>query len=340
MSDTLAPKSYNIAFTSFESSFRALLKRAAFELTARAPRRDSPPEPTPGWAVYAKTVLNIVNKNKAVIDTFEQRVRELFDSHTSELVSPVFGEDGSVNDQFLKSRTSFVPHGSSVSGLEGPVVFFSDNATTHTACLAIGEIYRACIAEHLAAAEGNTARRLLPTLTLLDWYAMLYHSVPEDSEHKEALAQNVIDLCHAAEEQAPGTGPNAAPGGAVESVADAQEPPSQLDGLMNIMSGFVSTFGGAHAGNINDTFGKFKNVLSTLYNEVRTIETASPSGGPPSVPEIIGRLGDVLQSPSIQKEIEGFSSDASALLGTLGLVPGAPADAAAPQLSDPSKQIE
>lgn len=326
MADSVSEiKSYNIDHTSFDRSFRALLKRATVDLVERPPRRDAVAEPTPSWSAYAKTVLNIVNSNSAVIEVFERRVRELFGYHSGELVRPVFNDDGSVNDQFLKSRDVFpgpsadpsIPGVPIRAPLEGPVVFFSDDATTSTACLAIGEIYRACIAEHLAATESNVQRRLLPTLTLLDWCSLVYHSVPEGSEHKDALAQNVIDLCDAAEKQAPGSGPGPLP------AADVAEDPSTqagMDGLMGMMSGLVSTFGGSHAGDINAAFGKFKDVLGALYKEVKAIEPA-PGGQPPSVPDIISKLGDVLKTPDIQRQIEGFSADATSILGALGVMP-------------------
>lgn len=329
MSDLETVKSYNIAHTSFESSFMALAKRAAMDLSVKPPRRDAAPEPTPNWVACAKTVLNVVGKNKSALEVFERRVRELFERHSAELVLPIFKEDGSVNDQFLKSRLSFLPYGSSLSGIEGPVVFLSDNLTTETVCVAIGEIYRACIAEHLAAAEANVPRRLLPTLTLLDWYSMLYHAMSEESEHKEALAQNVIDLCHAAEEQAPGTGPGSraneeTPDSGLSSMENAQ-----LDGLMNMVSGVVSTFGGAHTDTINSTLGKFRNVLGTMYKDLSA--NAIPADGrPPSVADIISRIGEVLHTPKIQKEIEDFSSEASTLLSSMGIVPGAAAGASQP----------
>lgn len=316
-------KSYNIDFTSFEKSFRALLKRASCDLFAKPPRRGGEKEELPEWAAYAKTTLTAIDRNAGLIDAFKTRVVEFFENHTEALVAPISDEDGHINDSFLKRKDAFAapPHsgdlgaGLSRVAMEGPVVFFSpDNATVYSVCLPIGEIYRASIAEHMSASETNVHRRLFPTLTLLDWCAMLYHALPEASPHKEALAQNVIDMCDFAEKQAPDTGP-----GPAESEGQSSAP--QLDAL-GMMSSVMSLLSSPNAGGLTGTVDKFKDVLGSIFEKVKVLDTTRP-GETPNIAAFVGNLGQALQSPELQQKVSSFSTDAFATLGALGMMPSA-----------------
>jgi hypothetical protein len=306
--------SYSIDHTSFETSLTSLLERAHNELGKDAPY----------WSKCAGKILTAFSRAKGNPDPFKTMFFSFFEAHADSLREPLFKDDDDrINDAFFKSTSPFpAPKTSSaasanVKSIEGPVVYFRmDAAHLASACVPIGEIYRAAIRAYVAA-DGNLSMKLAPTLTLLDFYAVLYHSLPDDHPDREALALNISELCDSAEATAPGSGPGA-------------QKSSAMDGNpFDSIAGLLSAFTGGQGSQMSDAIRGVGGVVKNLVDKIT--EGGAPIGKNPDgsidPTAIVGRLGDVFQSPEIQRQIAETAKTASAAFGGLtGMMSGVTGD--------------
>lgn len=248
--------------------------------------------------------------------------KDFADAHAAELTKPIFA-DGLPGDAFFKSTETFPapptdgPH--ERAPLEGPVVFYGMEAQNYAVCLAIGEIYRASVREHLSASANNVARRLLPTLTLLDFYSVLYHTLPEDSPHREAIGQNVIDLCEAAEVEAPGTGPGAIVVQAA-TAAVAAEAGLGLDGTLGMLTGLISTLSGgrAPASELSTAVKSVTDVVGMIIARITSgTDLQRDENGAPEAMALVDRIGDVFKTPEVQRQIADATQNARSSFASL-----------------------
>lgn len=316
--------SYCIDYTSFDDSLTSLLKRASDDLAIPVPRAGGTIKPY--WGQCAQKLLIAYERAKANPSAFKQMFANFYDSNASELSKPLFADDESsvVSDQFFKDtevkpapksdgreksvRTSLGSH-----DLHGPVVYFRMDAPhLASACVPIGEIYTHAIRAHIDADESNIRRKLFPTLTLLDFYSVIYHSLPESHPDRDKVARNVEDLCEAAEAVGPGTGPGA-----------QKNDMGGMDNVFETIAGMMNAFGGTNPnmGQMSDAIRGVGGVVKNLVD--RLTEGSTPIGrnadGSIDPAAIVGRLGDVFQSPDVQRQIAETAKTASTALNKMGI---------------------
>jgi len=261
--------SYDVSYTSFESAMRSLLARGVNELSKVPPRSapsgsDSAPPPAKPFWIQCVTKFNMAyQKAYRQSASFKKMFVAFLDTYSSDLTAPLFSDDSeSVADSFFKrterfptpggaARAAVVASGGSTV-IEGPVVYFDMNASNlYSVCVPIGEMYRSAIKQYISAPASNLKKKLLPTLTLLDFYAVLYHSVPEDHQFRPALEKNLSDLCEAAEAISPGSGPG----------ASSPESATGGGGVGNVVAGLGSLLGGA--GGAGGTFEQISKAFAS-----------------------------------------------------------------------------
>jgi hypothetical protein len=301
----VAAPSYALEHTSFPQAMGSLLAAAVGPLACDAP-----------WAVSAKKLKTAYDR---VSDSaqFQKMFAAFFAAHADALKARVVRDNGCIGDAFFRE------------GAAPPVVYYSAEPRLAAVCLPIGEIYKAALAKHREA----PASKLLPTRVLLDFYAAVYHSVPETAtEALEALEQNVVDLCAAAESVAPGTGP-----GAAAAPAAAAAPLSGLLGganPMDLISTLLGALGGANGAEMGDALKGITSVVSKVVERVQA-PGADGAGAPTDAAQVVQRLSTLLGSADIQQEIAASATSATAALGKMTGGAAAPAAAApAPAISE------
>lgn len=342
--------SYDVSHTSFSGSLRSLLKRAneiATPVKVPPRRGDMFPKENkterPYWVVCSSNLLEALGR---VADTsvFTQMFKNFLEDYGSDVAAPLFSSEESsvVSDAFFKSTA--IHKCPSIKGEPnvgvnvnaGPTVYYSlSNPRVSSVCLPIGEIYRAALKAYRdttdtsetpsaeTPAEPTPAalkRRLYPTLTLLDFYAVLYHSISPDHKHYSAIQTNLYDLCDAAEATSPGSGPGVST--SAKTTPDVSNPLSLLTGLL--------TARGGNGSEIAAAIGGISSVVKSLIDKVSAESDAAraANGGNVDPGELVGMLGNVFQSPEMKRQISETAQAASGVLcnigASLGMTPPAP----------------
>lgn len=330
--------SYNLESMSFESAFSDLVKVS--KSVARQPPRaaSSAVKQSSSPTVWLSCVTKLGTAFEKVSDSpsFRAMFSKFVDAHSDSLVSSLFSSDEDVvNDSFFKSVEpfDFYPTGTKDDAVKhcGPVVFYNmENATFNSVCLPIGEIYREAVKRYLSANENDVHKRVMPTLVLLNFYAVLYFSLPDDHPAFSAIGKNVQELCDVAEAIAPGTGPAAAVSSSTELTVtndDSNNPfgGMQMDGLISMAAGLFGSMGGgggAGAGaDISNAIKGMGGMVKTLVDEITKdgddmLKTADGNVDPAA---IVARLGSVFQSQNIQQQIAETARSASSVFA--GMAP-------------------
>lgn len=305
----LAASSFDISHTSFEGSLRSLLSTATLDLAAAGQPTQSPPY----WLMCTRKIKAAFER-MASDAPLKAMFASFFAANKASLASPVVGEDGRIDDTLLRSTALFPSPPLPATGKppsninKGPVVYFSmTDSKLSSVCLPIGEIYSAALARHrsrAAAGDANENDLLLPTTVLLDFYATVYHSLPQ-ADFDVGLETNVIELCSAAETVAPGRGPGAAAAAAALETA----PNSSSSSLLDIVGGLLGALGGG--ADACNTIDGVKRVLQTVAETVSA--TAPTAGGDANDPAaLVARIGTLLSSPDLQQQIASTTASASA----------------------------
>jgi hypothetical protein len=299
-----------------------------------------PSSPTPAWVSCFDRLYSAYTKVGYKCQPFMSMFQRFFDEHADALASPIFDEEtNAVRDDFFKKLDLFPrPTGgaspatssvkATVAELKGPVVFYNNDQKCAHVCFPIGELYRYCVAEYFKSMQTNDEAAknkllLLPTLTLLDFYSILFHSVPSSHEKYEAIRRNLECLCEAAETVSPGSGP-----GATESEDDDDEHHHSADPTANMIAGLMSMLG--MGGGRGEGAGLKKEEMATAISSVgeamkKLIDSVAPAmsvgGGaegsssdaarqqqPLDLQSMFESFGATLKSPDVQKHIADAAS--------------------------------
>lgn len=260
--------SYTLESTSFASAFRGLTDRVQLAAVPTGVVRRSAAssdggggsgsvlhlvssKSPPAWISYVKNLaaaLGPVGGNPEMFRRFFHAHREAL---TKSLNFYSETDEEPVQDSFFQDLAVYPmlcapghPDPTTPPDALGPIVYYSDKNPRHNIInLPIGEYYRAAVKVHSQAAETNQQLRLLPILTLLDFYSCIYHSLdPEkDASDRSKVAEVIVDLCNAAEAQAPGSGPAAAvtttTTSSPSSTSSAAAFPNNLEDMFKMVTG-------------------------------------------------------------------------------------------------------
>jgi hypothetical protein len=367
--------SYDVSYTSFDMCMKSLLSRGVNDLNKAPPPRANQTESSsvssvrPFWHTCVTKFHTAYLKAFRQSAAFKKMMMVFFDMYSEELCKPLFTEDGdSVADGFFKrtdrfpgplsaaARTASASATGTSSVLEGPVVYF-DMVSSQLAsvCIPIGEMYRAAIKQYLSAPSSNLKKKLLPTLTLLDFYAVIYHSMDGSHPSREYVERNLADLCEAAEAVSPGSGPgssslssgggsypldsssssNLFSGNPFEALtkmfsgASTPESNGGLEGAFGSIAGIVSSLaavGGVNPNVAGDMTTAIKSVgtsVKTLVDKLSEIkkEGGDGSGDSSSMPidneQFVEALGAIFQSGEVKQQLSQTLKTASAVFGAL-----------------------
>jgi hypothetical protein len=334
----VAASSFDFSHTSFQANFGSLLDRAVTVLAPRPPRASSVADGDDTEPYWVSCVRKLKTAYERVGDAtpFKAMFVNFFETNTDALVTPVFENDDKVNDAFFRDMDLRDPpcgKPKKAAGVNnGHVLYYCADPKIATVCLPISEIYNVALRKHRDAPSSNPKKKLLPTGVLLDFFACLYHSLPDDHPHLETLEHTIDDLCSAAEAVAPGAGPGAAATHQASSVFGG-------DLISNLMGMLGGGGGSAPSGEMGEAFRGISSVVKTLVEKVS--EGAGEGDDPLKDPAaVVARLGNAFSSPEIQKQIAATATTASSLYAglssQLASVGGVKAAAIAePQLSQP-----
>lgn len=355
--------SYDVSYTSFEGNLKSLLHRGVNDLFKPAPPRASSlsssqassSDAKPFWHLCVTKFHTAYLKASRQSSAFKKMFVNFFEANADELCRPLFSEDSeSVADGFFKLTDKF-PGPSSAAAraasaaatgtsptLEGPVVYFDmTSSLLASVCIPIGEMYRAAIKQYLSAPPSNLKKKLLPTLTLLDFYASIYHSLPEDHSRRWEVERNLADLCEAAEAVAPGSGPGNSSLVTSDSSQQAASSPFEmlakafsgagadanggLEGAFGSIAGIVTSL--ASVGGVNPAVaGDMTNAIKSVGSSVKTLvdklseikkEDGGEGGNPIDNEQFVEALGTIFQSGEVKQQLSQTLKTASAVFGAL-----------------------
>jgi hypothetical protein len=327
--------SYDPSYTTFATTLESFVARS-LKIGATRPSETAD---AVWWKTCCQTLTTAVSRGAQLQAAFAAFVA----LNGAEIAKPIYSDAGVPNDDFFKSvdhcthptgatRQATLTKQPLPSDNRGPVVYADmENARLYSACLPIGEVYRAAVKAYVAASAvdapqtpGNAKRKLLPTLTLLDFYMLLFFSTPEDSPHRTGIEQNVFELCDSAEAQAPHSGP-----GAVDPIDSTMGTIDSMVGLLAGLTGGLGGKGDEAAGAIGGIGEMVKTVMAKMREE-GVIGTAG--GPPPDMGEVIDKMCKVVQSPDMKDAFAKSSAAAANAARSFGF--GVPDAAPAAAVAD------
>ena len=334
--------SYSIEFATFETAIKGLIDRAESAVEVPPPRAAAEADAaavsvSPAWATSVKNLGDAMAAASVGAKGFREMFVRFYVDNVSSLTTPLnFSTGETVCDAFFRSTDRIsAPGGAGVSKFKGPVVYYSTtNPRFASVCLPIGEYYCSAIKVYMKSQKTNLKKQLLPTLTLLDFYLTMYHALEGNAEAQETLVPNIYDLCDAAEAQAPASGPGKRAAGGGAGGGSAGE--DMFSGLLSggaaggfgaMLSGILSSMGGggasgSGANNMAGALGGISNIVKTLVDRVAAEESmiTAPRAADGSIDPaaIVGCIGNVFQSPDIQRQI---AETTRAARGAFGMNP-------------------
>jgi hypothetical protein len=290
----------------------------------------------PFWSVCVnkfQTSYIKVNNSDCFIDIFR-----LFHNTYGRLYSVPIFEEEDVNDGFFKDKKVFQAPGDSKKEkktvaksswktkpkFKGPVIYFSmENEKTSSVCIAIGEIYEACLIlyeDMLKNGEDNSNIRVLPSKFLYYFYSVIFFSFEEEKNFKDKkviqsnlvlLKEFINDITSDENESSSSSSPFGIIKDIIKKITGSNSnilPSGNKDSLNKVMDGLSSGNGMEHIQNA------FANVMSSVTE-------SGIDGKEQDIGEVLGSIAKGLTSPSTIASITSIQKQISTLTGDGELAP-------------------